>query len=89
MRAAADQSQFLAVTAHELRTPVAVLGGSAGTLAQHWRELDDVERTELFDGMVASAARLRRLLSDLLTAARLEAGAVDLERRSRSPSPTC
>ncbi len=79
LRAAADQSQFLAVTAHELRTPVAVLGGSATTLAQHWRELEDDERTDLFEGMVAGAARLRRLLADLLTAARLEAGAVDLE----------
>ena len=78
VRAAADQSQFVAVTAHELRTPVAVLGGTATTLAQHWRELADDERTELLDGMVASAARLRRLLADLLTAARLEAGAVDL-----------
>ena len=30
-QAADDQSQFLAVTAHELRTPIGVLGGSADT----------------------------------------------------------
>jgi len=77
--AAAGQAQFLAVTAHELRTPVAVLGGSADTLAKHWRQLEDDERSELFDGMVTSAARMRRLLGELLTAARLEAGAVELE----------
>ena len=32
-QAADDQSQFLAVTAHELRTPIGVLGGSADTLS--------------------------------------------------------
>ena len=39
-QAADDQSQFLAVTAHELRTPIGVLGGSAETLARHWADLD-------------------------------------------------
>jgi PAS domain S-box-containing protein len=77
-QAAEDQSQFLAVTAHELRTPVGVLGGTADTLAQHWEELTDEERTEMLDGMTASAARLRRLLSDLLTASRLQKSALQL-----------
>jgi PAS domain S-box-containing protein len=79
VRAAADQSQFLAVTAHELRTPVTVLAGSADTLARHWAQLEESERTELFEGMSSSAARLRRLLAELLTASRLEAGAVELD----------
>src|SRR5215207_10599983 len=77
-RAAGDQSQFLAVTAHELRTPVAVLGGSADTLARHWLELGDEERGGLLDGMTTSAGRLRRLLEDLLTAAKLDDNALRL-----------
>ncbi len=80
-RAAADRADFLAVTAHELRGPVGVLGGSAATLAQHWADVTEEERAELFEGMVSSAGRVRRLLSDLLMAARLEAGAVELECR--------
>ena len=80
-RAAADQSHFLAVTAHELRGPVGVLGGSADTLAAHWAELTDDERAEMFDGMATSAARLRRLLGDLLTATRLEAGVIEFTMR--------
>lgn len=83
LQAAADQSQFLAVTAHELRTPAAVLGGSADTLARHWAELTDDERTGLLDGMTTSATRLRRLLSDLLTASRLDADSLRLH-----PVPT-
>jgi PAS domain S-box-containing protein len=77
-RAAEDQSQFLAVTAHELRTPVGVLGGSADTLAKHWSQLTEEERDEMLEGMTASASRLRRLLGDLLTASRLDARALDL-----------
>ncbi len=77
-RAAEDQAHFLAVTAHELRTPVGVLAGTAETLRDHWAQLDDVEREELLDGMASSATRLRRLLADLLTASRLQSSALDL-----------
>ncbi|MEV7396603.1 PAS domain S-box protein [Aeromicrobium sp. NPDC092404] len=77
-QAAADQSQFLAVTAHELRTPGAVLRGSADTLSRHWAELGDQERTGLLEGMTSSADRLGRLLNDLLTASKLDANALNL-----------
>jgi PAS domain S-box-containing protein len=77
-RAVADQSQFLAVTAHELRNPIAVLSGSARTLGDYWPVLTDVERTELLDAMSLSSRRVSRLLNDLLTASRLEANAIEL-----------
>jgi PAS domain S-box-containing protein len=77
---AADQSQFLAVTAHELRTPISVLGGSAQTLSRHWRDLTDQETGELFDAMTSSTARLQRLLADLLTASRLQNSALEMHR---------
>jgi len=78
-QAADDQAHFLAVTAHELRTPVGVLGGTADVLVAHWGELEDTEREELLLGMGASAARLRRLLDDLLTASRLQSSRLELE----------
>ncbi|MGZ4436528.1 MAG: PAS domain S-box protein [Nocardioidaceae bacterium] len=77
--AAEDQAQFLAVTAHELRTPIGVLGGSAETMSRHWKDLTEEERTDLFDAMTSSTARLRRLLADLLTASRLQASALDVQ----------
>ncbi len=77
-QAADDQAHFLAVTAHELRTPVGVLAGTAETLRQHWAALEDDERAELLDGMASSATRLRRLLTDLLTASRLQSSALEL-----------
>ena len=76
--AAEDQAQFLAVTAHELRTPIGVLGGSADTLSRHLDELTADERTELVSAMTNSASRLRRLLADLLTVSRLEASALEI-----------
>ena len=78
-RAAEDQSQFVAVTAHELRTPIGVLGGSADTLSRHWDQLTGDERAELFEAMAGSTVRLRRLLADLLTAARLQASALEIQ----------
>ena len=78
-RAADDQAQFLAVTAHELRTPIGVLGNSAELLSQHWQALDDSEREDLFKAMGSSTARLRRLLDDLLTASRLQASALSIQ----------
>ena len=71
--AAEEQAKFLAVTAHELRSPVTVLTGSAATLAKHRDLLTADEVGGLVDGMTASAGRLQRLLSDLLTIARIEA----------------
>lgn len=73
-----DQSQFLAVTAHELRNPAAVLGGSAQTLANHWNDLSPEDRAGLLLGMTTSADRLHQLLSDLLTASSLEANSLKL-----------
>lgn len=78
-REAADQARFLAVTAHELRSPIGVLAGSAKLLVEHLAELTDPERAELMDSISVSATRLQRLLRDLLTAARLEARAVQLK----------
>ncbi|HSP18664.1 MAG TPA: HAMP domain-containing sensor histidine kinase, partial [Myxococcaceae bacterium] len=73
-----DQSQFLAVTAHELRTPIGVLSGSADLLSQHWSRLTDEERDGLLQAMTTGTTRLRRLLEDLLTASRLQASALEI-----------
>jgi hypothetical protein len=61
---------LLAVTAHELRNPTAVIDGSAGALlaAQDAMAVDD--RDELLYGIRSSADRLRRLAADLSLASR-------------------
>jgi len=86
-RVAEDRAQFLAVTAHELRSPIGVISGAADLLRSHWADLDETERNELLESMTSNAVRLRRLLDDLLTAARLEAGAVELDERTVELGP--
>jgi PAS domain S-box-containing protein len=77
-RQAAEQGQFLAVTAHELRSPIGVLAGAAKLLVDHLTELTDAERSELVDSISVSTGRLQRMLRDLLTAARIETRSVQI-----------
>ena len=58
----AQQAHLLAVTAHELRTPTAVIDGTAGALRESWDEMPVAERDEMLAGLRTSAHRLRRLV---------------------------
>ena len=69
---------FLADAAHELRTPIAGVQAAAETLLHHDEQLDHDERQHLQALLVREAERAGALISDLLTAARLDAG-IDLD----------
>jgi two-component system OmpR family sensor kinase len=69
---------FLADAAHELRTPIAGVHAAAETLLHHNDQLNHEERQHLQALLVGEAERASALISDLLTAARLDAG-VDLD----------
>ena len=69
---------FLADAAHELRTPIAGVQAAAETLLHHDDQLDHAERQHLQALLVREAERAGALISDLLAAARLDAG-VDLD----------
>lgn len=67
------QREFLLSVSHELRTPLTAVKGYAEALSDGIIDDDDVQRTGMT--VAAEAARLDRLVSDLLDLARL--GAVD------------
>lgn len=69
---------FLADAAHELRTPIAGVQAAAETLLHHDDQLDHQERQHLQALLVREAERAGALISDLLAAARLDAG-IDLD----------
>lgn len=73
-----QQTHLLAVTAHELRTPTAVIEGSSSLLQEQWRRLTDADRAQLLSAISTSAHRLQRLVTDLATASRLENDALVL-----------
>ncbi len=72
------KSEFVAVAAHEFRTPLAAVIGVLSVLREHGGVLGSEERRELIDGASAQAARLARLVDDLLTVSRIEDGVVRL-----------
>jgi signal transduction histidine kinase len=72
---AADQARrqenrdlFVAVTSHELRTPVTVIKGYADTLTNHWDSLGEEGRQEAVRVIGARAGELARLVDRLLSA---------------------
>jgi PAS domain S-box-containing protein len=79
LRAASEQtSDFLAIVAHELHSPIAAMTGAADILAEHWEQLAEGQRVENLQNLTRSAGRTRRLLDELLMASRLEAGQLEV-----------
>ncbi len=65
------RNALLSAVSHDLRTPLAVITGMATTL----RETAVVAAQEGLDTIVAESARLSRILENLLTVTKVEAGA--------------
>lgn len=72
------RSEFVAIAAHEFRTPLAAILGVLSTMKVHGNILDQAVRDELLDGASAQAERLARLVEDLLTVSRIEDGILRL-----------
>ncbi|GAB2580807.1 hypothetical protein Aab01nite_57570 [Paractinoplanes abujensis] len=64
-----NRDLWVAVTSHELRTPVTVIKGYADTLSNHWDTLGDVGRHEAVRIINTRAGELARLVDRLLSAA--------------------
>lgn len=69
------KNEFVAIVAHDLRSPLAVISGFARVVRDDWAGLGDERRTEILDRIVTRTDRLSDLVSDVLEVARIESGA--------------
>jgi two-component system, OmpR family, phosphate regulon sensor histidine kinase PhoR len=65
------REDFIANVSHELRTPLAAVSGFIDTLRGHAKD-DAAAREQFLDIMMVEAARMRRLIDDLLSLTRIE-----------------
>jgi signal transduction histidine kinase len=77
-----SRSRFLALAAHELRTPATVIHGIATTLEQRGGHLDAQQLGVFHHLLHEHTGRLVRLADQLLDLSRLDHDTVGLERRS-------
>jgi len=72
-----SKSEFLANMSHEIRTPLNGVVAVADVLA---RTQLDAQQREMVEIVRSSGVTLERLLSDVLDLARIESGAIDIQR---------
>ena len=74
------QRDFVALAAHELRSPASTVYGIAATLRARVDELDEATQAHLRETLYEQAERLRRLVDQLLDLSRLDSRTVDIRR---------
>jgi two-component system sensor histidine kinase KdpD len=70
------RSALLTSISHDLKTPLAAILGSAGTLKGLSRELGDAAKADLLQTVIDESERLNRFIANLLDMTKLEAGAI-------------
>ena len=81
------KSNFISNVSHELRTPVTVLRTYIDTLYNHSDDFDEKTNKEFFEVINKEAARLQKMVNDILDFSRLEAGNVKVEKEMTNIVP--
>jgi two-component system sensor histidine kinase KdpD len=74
------RNSLLSSVSHDLRTPLAVITGSASSLLEGESAFDVSTRRELTQTIFDEGNRLNRLVSNLLDMTRLEAGTIQVQK---------
>jgi two-component system sensor histidine kinase KdpD len=70
------RSALLTSISHDLKTPLASVLGSAGTLRDIGEKLTDAEKADLLATIIDESERLNRFIANLLDMTKIESGAV-------------
>lgn len=79
------REEFIANASHELRTPLTSITGLAMLLEETPAIQDDPGSSELVDLMISESFDLNRMVEDLLTTARIDAGALSYTFQDVNP----
>ncbi|MRJ77202.1 PAS domain-containing sensor histidine kinase [Aeromicrobium sp. SMF47] len=75
-----ERSDLVATVAHELRSPLTGIKGFTATLLSKWDKFTEEQRQLMLETVDSDADRLSRLITELLDAARIDAGRLTLKR---------
>lgn len=71
-------SSIIAAAAHDIRSPLAALRGFLSTLLSRWDRLTDEQRLTMLDAMRYDSVRMGAIVAQLVDAARVASGTVQL-----------
>jgi len=74
------KSTFISIISHELKTPVSLIKGYAGTLRREDADWDETTLQQSLAVIEEESDRLNELIDNLLEASRLQAGGFELKR---------
>jgi two-component system, OmpR family, sensor histidine kinase KdpD len=74
------RNTFLSSVSHDLRSPLAAVAGAASTLLEKDASLDRQARLELLQTINEEAARLERIIRNVLNLTRLDSGAITVRK---------
>src|SRR5881275_2644980 len=73
------KNDFVAMVAHDLRTPMTVITGFATMLLEGGDRLDPLQRQRALETIYRSVENLAALVDDVLQVARIESGSLNFE----------
>jgi GAF domain-containing protein/signal transduction histidine kinase len=71
---------FVSNVSHELRTPITIIKLTVSNFLQYYARLNDTKKVELLETVKRQSDILHRLIENILTLSRLDAGRVFLEK---------
>ncbi len=72
---------FITMTSHELRNPLAVISGYCDFLERHDKFIDDNRRREIYNSLRSNVNRLERLTEDISQVVRIEQGRFQIDKK--------
>jgi signal transduction histidine kinase len=76
-----SRAELVSTVAHELRSPLTSVKGFTATLLAKWDRFTDAQKRLMLETVEADADRVTRLITELLDAARIDSGRLEIRRQ--------